>query len=65
MLQPLALDPESSVPAKGIPRFSVTTPALFTENWELLLLPAHHVRAVDAGSAFFVICVYTGKEVVG
>jgi hypothetical protein len=24
-----------------------------------------HIRAVDSDPVFFVICVYTGKEVVG
>ena len=34
-------------------------------NSELLILAVHHVRAVDSEAVFFVICVYTGKEVVG
>src|SRR5260370_23091493 len=55
---------EISVPAQGSSQFSVT-PAFFTENWELLSVSALHIRAVDAGPAFFVLCVYTGKEVVG
>jgi hypothetical protein len=38
-------------------------------NWQLatalLILPEPHIRAVDSDPAFFVICGYTGKEVVG
>src|ERR1700676_3580692 len=58
---------EISVPAKNSSQFSVTAPALplRTGNWELLPVSALHVRAVDAKAAFFVLCVYTGKEVVG
>jgi hypothetical protein len=59
--------PRKSVLSSRFSVLSEKAPGLLlrTENWELLLIPALHVRAVDAEAAFFVLCVYTGKEVVG
>jgi hypothetical protein len=34
-------------------------------DWQLLLSAAHSIPAVDSAPSFFVICDYTGKEVVG
>jgi hypothetical protein len=31
----------------------------------MLLPTVHHLSAVDVALPFFVICAYTGKEVVG
>jgi hypothetical protein len=57
--------PRKSVLSSRFSVLSEKAPWLLLGTEELLLLPALHVRAVDAEAAFFVLCVYTGKEVVG